>query len=151
MMLFRTSLETWLRWSYSMFKCWYLQGFARLSAIYGGTYMLDKPIDEIVYEGGKVYFLNSKDFLGTFYWDRIHWRCKLIPYSRLSVTKVVARPLSASKCTVIQPMSGSSLNPELQNQMVQKFIFFYTCKIFHSVLIWVKTREGNDAWNQRWQ
>ena len=28
------------------------QGFARLSAIYGGTYMLDKPIDEIVYEGG---------------------------------------------------------------------------------------------------
>jgi Rab GDP dissociation inhibitor len=30
------------------------QGFARLSAIYGGTYMLDKPIDEIVMEGGKV-------------------------------------------------------------------------------------------------
>lgn len=24
------------------------QGFARLSAIYGGTYMLDKPVDEIV-------------------------------------------------------------------------------------------------------
>ena len=31
-----------------------IQGFARLSAIYGGTYMLDKPIEEIVYEGGKV-------------------------------------------------------------------------------------------------
>lgn len=31
------------------------QGFARLSAIYGGTYMLDKPIDEIVYDSeGKV-------------------------------------------------------------------------------------------------
>ncbi|MCH0629623.1 hypothetical protein JNB11_06580 [Kocuria palustris] len=27
------------------------QGFARLSAIYGGTYMLDTPIDEILYEG----------------------------------------------------------------------------------------------------
>jgi len=26
------------------------QGFARLSAIYGGTYMLDKPIDEIVFD-----------------------------------------------------------------------------------------------------
>lgn len=25
------------------------QGFARLSAIYGGTYMLDKPVDEILY------------------------------------------------------------------------------------------------------
>jgi len=30
------------------------QGFARLSAIYGGTYMLDKPIDEIVFENGNV-------------------------------------------------------------------------------------------------
>jgi len=28
------------------------QGFARLSAIYGGTYMLDKTVDEIVYENG---------------------------------------------------------------------------------------------------
>ena len=26
----------------------------RLSAIYGGTYMLDKPCDEIVFEDGKV-------------------------------------------------------------------------------------------------
>ena len=30
------------------------QGFARLSAIYGGTYMLNTNIDEIKYEGGKV-------------------------------------------------------------------------------------------------
>lgn len=29
------------------------QGFARLSAIYGGTYMLDKQVDNIVYENGK--------------------------------------------------------------------------------------------------
>ncbi|KAK9766508.1 Rab GDP dissociation inhibitor alpha [Basidiobolus ranarum] len=28
------------------------QGFARLSAIYGGTYMLDKKIEEVVYENG---------------------------------------------------------------------------------------------------
>jgi len=28
------------------------QGFARLSAIFGGTYMLDKQVDEIVYENG---------------------------------------------------------------------------------------------------
>ncbi|CAB1440618.1 unnamed protein product [Pleuronectes platessa] len=28
------------------------QGFARLSAIYGGTYMLNKPVDEIVMEDG---------------------------------------------------------------------------------------------------
>lgn len=30
------------------------QGFARLSAIYGGTYMLNTSIDEIQYEGSKV-------------------------------------------------------------------------------------------------
>ncbi|XP_064399911.1 rab GDP dissociation inhibitor beta-like [Halichondria panicea] len=36
------------------------QGFARLSAIYGGTYMLDKPIEEIVYEGGKVVGVKSQ-------------------------------------------------------------------------------------------
>jgi Rab GDP dissociation inhibitor len=30
------------------------QGFARLSAIYGGTYMLGTDIDEILYENGKV-------------------------------------------------------------------------------------------------
>ena len=26
------------------------QGFARLSAIYGGTYMLDKPIEQLSYD-----------------------------------------------------------------------------------------------------
>ncbi|KAL5119448.1 Rab GDP dissociation inhibitor alpha [Pleosporales sp. CAS-2024a] len=30
------------------------QGFARLSAIYGGTYMLNTDVDEFLYEGGKV-------------------------------------------------------------------------------------------------
>lgn len=30
------------------------QGFARLSAIYGGTYMLNTNIDEVLYEDGKV-------------------------------------------------------------------------------------------------
>merc|ERR1711997_646411 len=35
------------------------QGFARLSAIYGGTYMLDKEIDELVMEGGKVVGVKS--------------------------------------------------------------------------------------------
>jgi len=35
------------------------QGFARLSAIYGGTYMLDKPADELVMEDGKVVGVKS--------------------------------------------------------------------------------------------
>ena len=35
------------------------QGFARLSAIYGGTYMLDKQVDEVVLEDGKVVGVRS--------------------------------------------------------------------------------------------
>lgn len=38
------------------------QVFARLSAVYGGTYMLDKPVDEIVYDdNGKVKGVRSGD------------------------------------------------------------------------------------------
>jgi len=36
------------------------QAFARLSAIYGGTYMLNKPIEEIIMEGGKVVGVKSE-------------------------------------------------------------------------------------------
>merc|ERR1712137_499424 len=36
------------------------QAFARLSAIYGGTYMLQKPIDEVLYEDGKVVGVRSE-------------------------------------------------------------------------------------------
>lgn len=32
----------------------------RLSAIYGGTYMLSKPVEEIVYENGKVVGVKSE-------------------------------------------------------------------------------------------
>eukprot|EP01104_Vermistella_antarctica_P000512 TRINITY_DN10672_c0_g1_i1.p1 TRINITY_DN10672_c0_g1~~TRINITY_DN10672_c0_g1_i1.p1 ORF type:complete len:448 (+),score=130.64 TRINITY_DN10672_c0_g1_i1:33-1346(+) len=36
------------------------QAFARLSAIYGGTYMLEKPVDELVMEGGKCVGVKSE-------------------------------------------------------------------------------------------
>uniref|UniRef100_UPI00398E343A rab GDP dissociation inhibitor beta-like n=1 Tax=Pristiophorus japonicus TaxID=55135 RepID=UPI00398E343A len=36
------------------------QGFARLSAIYGGTYMLNKPIEEIIVENGHVVGVKSE-------------------------------------------------------------------------------------------
>nr|CAH8841996.1 unnamed protein product [Trichobilharzia regenti] len=36
------------------------QSFARLSAVYGGTYMLNKPVDEIVMENGKVVGVKSE-------------------------------------------------------------------------------------------
>ena len=42
------------------------QGFARLSAIYGGTYMLDTPIDEVLYKKDTGKFEGVKTKLGTF-------------------------------------------------------------------------------------
>lgn len=59
------------------------QGFARLSAIYGGTYMLDKQVDEIVYENGKVAGVKSGEEFA---------RCKQIycdpSYALDKVTKI---------------------------------------------------------------
>lgn len=37
------------------------QGFARLLAIYGGTYMLDTPIDEVLYNDGKFAGVRTKE------------------------------------------------------------------------------------------
>ncbi|KAG7929375.1 hypothetical protein KL925_000117 [Ogataea polymorpha] len=37
------------------------QGFARLSAIYGGTFMLDTPIEEVLYEDGKFAGVKTKE------------------------------------------------------------------------------------------
>lgn len=36
------------------------QGFARLSAVYGGVYMLNKPVEELVIENGKVVGVKSQ-------------------------------------------------------------------------------------------
>ncbi|KAJ8245294.1 hypothetical protein GJAV_G00269200 [Gymnothorax javanicus] len=36
------------------------QGFARLSAVYGGVYMLNKPVEELVMENGKVVGVKSQ-------------------------------------------------------------------------------------------
>ncbi|XP_019865874.1 rab GDP dissociation inhibitor alpha [Aethina tumida] len=64
------------------------QGFARLSAIYGGTYMLDKAIDEIVVgEGGKVIGVRSGEEIAkckqvycdpTYVPDRVRKKGKVI-------------------------------------------------------------------------
>lgn len=45
------------------------EGFSRLSAVHGGVYMLNKPVDEIVYEDGKVSGVRSGDEIA---------RCKVV-------------------------------------------------------------------------
>ena len=117
------------------------QGFARLSAIYGGTYMLDKPIDEIVYEGGKVGLKFRKKLIlirdgnlfnheglmeqnvlkvvGVKSGERMFCEnvLKILGvkkmFWRLSVWKVVEKRPNASRSTVILHMSGADKYPML--------------------------------------
>ncbi|KAL7370912.1 hypothetical protein ABVT39_014140 [Epinephelus coioides] len=87
------------------------QGFARLSAIYGGTYMLNKPIEEIVVENGKVVGVKSEGEMA---------RCKQLicdpSYVMDRVTKVgqvirvicilnhpIANTSDANSCQIIIP------------------------------------------------
>jgi Rab GDP dissociation inhibitor len=55
--LYATSMNRYGKspWIYPLYGLGELpQGFARLSAIYGGTYMLNTDVDEFIEEGGKV-------------------------------------------------------------------------------------------------
>ena len=75
------------------------QGFARLSAIYGGTYMLDKPIDEIIYDdNGKVVGVKSGGEMA---------RCKQLycdpTYVPDRVDKVIYNPIILNKDFTLGP------------------------------------------------
>ncbi|KAL4594101.1 GDP dissociation inhibitor 2-like [Arapaima gigas] len=105
------------------------QGFARLSAIYGGTYMLNKPIEEIVMENGKVVGVKSEGEIA---------RCKQLicdpSYVMDSVTKggqvirvicIMNHPIKntsdANSCQIIIP----------QNQVNRKHDI-YVCMISYA-------------------
>jgi len=102
------------------------QAFARLSAIYGGTYMLDKPIDEIVYENGVVVGVRSGDQTA---------RCKAVicdpSYAQDKVKKVgqVIRAI----CLLRHPVSvGSNASPGsiqiiIPQKQVQRHNDIYVC------------------------
>ena len=53
----------------------FIRCFHRLSAIYGGTYMLDKPVDEIVCENGKVVGVKSKEEVRIRNCIIVCWHC----------------------------------------------------------------------------
>ncbi|CAJ1055644.1 rab GDP dissociation inhibitor beta-like [Xyrichtys novacula] len=77
------------------------QGFARLSAIYGGTYMLNKPIEEIVMENGKVVGVKSEGEIA---------RCKQLicdPSYALGSTSKVGQVIRAI-CILSHPINGTS-------------------------------------------
>ncbi|XP_034529359.1 rab GDP dissociation inhibitor beta [Notolabrus celidotus] len=77
------------------------QGFARLSAIYGGTYMLNKPIEEIVIEDGKVVGVKSEGEIA---------RCKQLicdPSYALDRTKKVGQVIRAI-CILSHPIKDTN-------------------------------------------
>jgi Rab GDP dissociation inhibitor len=122
------------------------QGFARLSAIYGGTYMLSKPVEEIIYENGVVVGVKSEGEVA---------KCKLVigdpSYFPTKVKKVgqVARQIcilnhpvpntnNANSCQIIIPFKEC----KRQNGITIILIFAYN---YLDVYISVVSSEHNVA------
>uniref|UniRef100_A0A0N5AH75 Rab GDP dissociation inhibitor n=1 Tax=Syphacia muris TaxID=451379 RepID=A0A0N5AH75_9BILA len=89
------------------------QGFARLSAIYGGTYMLDKPVDGLVFEGGKVVGVRSGNEVA---------RCKQVycdPSYAPDKVKKVGQVIRAI-CLLNHPIPNTNEAPSCQIIIPQK-------------------------------
>ena len=85
------------------------QGFARLSAIYGGTYMLNTQIDEIIYEGGKAAGIKAT-MTGVNPEMKFETKAKMIlgdPSYFPGKTKVVGHVLRAI-CVLKHPLANTS-------------------------------------------
>lgn len=108
------------------------QGFARLSAIYGGTYMLDKPIDEIVFENGKAIGVRSGNEIA---------KCKQI-YCDPSYIPEKVRDLDSVMfvfhiCKVIQFLNLTVCRSRRQEGLFGAFVFWITpfqTHVMHSLL-----------------
>jgi hypothetical protein len=113
----------------------------RLSAIYGGIYMLDKPVDEIVYENGVVVGVRSGDQTA---------RCKAVvcdPSYASDKVKKVGQVIRAV-CLLRHPVNvGSNASPssiqiiipqkQVQRQNGEKIInnkFFFANSIITSLV-----------------
>lgn len=110
------------------------QGFARLAAIYGGTYMLDKPIDEIVYnEQGQVTGVRSGSETA---------RCKAVicdPSYALNKSKKVGKVVRVI-CLLKHPIPNTGDVDSVQivipqNQVGRKHGNGILEMIFHVILI----------------
>jgi Rab GDP dissociation inhibitor len=85
------------------------QGFARLSAIYGGTYMLNTQVDEILYDGDKATGIKAT-MSGIEPEMKFETKAKLIlgdPSYFPDKVKVVGHVLRAI-CVLKHPLAGTS-------------------------------------------
>jgi len=92
------------------------QGFARLSAIYGGTYMLNKPIQEIVYENGVVVGVKSEGEIAkcnfvigdpSYFPDKVK-KVGQVARQICILNHPVANTNNATSCQIIIPATKSS-------------------------------------------
>ncbi|XP_074609182.1 rab GDP dissociation inhibitor beta-like [Acropora palmata] len=103
------------------------QAFARLSAIYGGTYMLDKPIDEIVYdESGQVCGVTSqgetakaKMVIGdpTYFLEKVKKQGQVVRCICI-LDHPIANIKDSSSCQIIIPQSAVGRKADIYVCMV---------------------------------
>lgn len=123
------------------------QGFARLSAIYGGTYMLDKPVDELIFENGKVVGVRSGEEIA---------RCKQVYCDPSYVPDRVRKEGQVIRCICLLnhpiPNTKDSLSCQIiipQKQVGRKFgesllshhlsHLLITCSLQISMYLWFLT------------
>nr|CAD7394749.1 unnamed protein product [Timema cristinae]CAD7429662.1 unnamed protein product [Timema monikensis] len=85
------------------------QGFARLSAIYGGTYMLDKPIDEIVVENGHVVGVKSGEEIA---------RCKQVYCDPSYIPSRVKKTAQVVRCICLMDHPVPNTRDALSTQII---------------------------------
>jgi len=85
------------------------QGFARLSAIYGGTYMLDKPMDEVVMEGGKVVGIKSGGEVA---------KCKQVYCDPTYVSEKVSKAGKVVRCICLMDHPIPNTKDALSSQII---------------------------------
>jgi len=128
MQLYSNSLARWGKspYIYPLYGLGELpQGFARLSAIYGGTYMLNKPVEEIIYENGVVVGVKSEGEIA---------KCKAVicdPSYAVNKVKKVAQVVRAI-CILKHPIPNTADADSLQliipmNQVNRKNDIYVAC------------------------
>ncbi|XP_065340147.1 rab GDP dissociation inhibitor alpha [Cloeon dipterum] len=85
------------------------QGFARLSAIYGGTYMLDKPVDELVMENGHVIGVRSGEEMA---------RCKQVYCDASYVPDKARKTGQVIRCICLMSHPVPGTNDALSTQII---------------------------------
>ena len=102
------------------------QGFARLSAIYGGTYMLDKQVDEIIMENGKFVGVKSqgqvaraKMVLGdpSYFQNRVKKVGQVIRAICI-LDHTISNTSDAKSCQIIFPQNQIGRNNDIYLSMV---------------------------------